>query len=41
MFSQAINSFSKEENTNISLIDLGFLGTLPKVNEEAVKKLFS
>ncbi|AEC46120.1 Asp-tRNA(Asn)/Glu-tRNA(Gln) amidotransferase subunit GatB [Mesomycoplasma hyorhinis] len=38
MFSQAINSFSKEENTNISLIDLGFLGTLPKVNEEAVKK---
>lgn len=38
MFSESLNAFSKEENTNISLIDLGFLGTLPKVNEEAVKK---
>lgn len=37
-FSPARNTFSKNPNENVSPIDLGFPGTLPYVNEEAVYK---
>ena len=37
-FSGAKNSYSERPNTNIRPVDLGFPGTLPVVNKEAVKK---
>ena len=41
MFSPSINSYDKELNTNISVIDFAFPGTLPTVNKEAVNKAIS
>lgn len=38
VFSSAKNSFSDIPNSNIRPIDMGFPGTLPVVNKEAVKK---
>ncbi|MCQ2776223.1 MAG: Asp-tRNA(Asn)/Glu-tRNA(Gln) amidotransferase subunit GatB [Bacilli bacterium] len=37
LFSNAINSYEKEANKNVSLFDVGFPGTLPILNTEAVK----
>ncbi|HLQ72592.1 MAG TPA: Asp-tRNA(Asn)/Glu-tRNA(Gln) amidotransferase subunit GatB [Bacillota bacterium] len=36
VFSSSPNGFGAEPNSNISVIDLGYPGTLPVVNEEAV-----
>jgi aspartyl-tRNA(Asn)/glutamyl-tRNA(Gln) amidotransferase subunit B len=36
MFSPSINSYDKKLNTNISVIDFAFPGTLPTVNKEGV-----
>jgi aspartyl-tRNA(Asn)/glutamyl-tRNA(Gln) amidotransferase subunit B len=41
MFSPSINSYDKKLNTNISVIDFAFPGTLPTVNKEAVNKAIS
>lgn len=41
MFSPSINSYDKNINTNISVIDFAFPGTLPTVNKEAVNKAIS
>ena len=41
MFSPSINSYNKDLNTNISVIDFAFPGTLPTVNKEAVNKAIS
>ena len=38
VFSRAKNSFSDVPNSNIRPVDMGFPGTLPVVNKEAVKK---
>lgn len=38
LFSHAPNHFGDEPNTNISPVDLGLPGSLPVLNEEAVKK---
>ena len=38
VFSRAKNSFSDIPNSNIRPVDMGFPGTLPVVNKEAVKK---
>ena len=38
VFSAARNSYSEYPNTNIRPVDMGFPGTLPVVNKEAVKK---
>lgn len=38
MFSSSINEYTKDPNTNISVIDLAFPGILPLPNKEAVKK---
>lgn len=38
MFSGSKNEYTKDANTNISVIDLAFPGTLPLPNKEAVKK---
>lgn len=38
MFSSAPNDFNASPNTNVSLIDVGYPGTLPVVNQEAVVK---
>ena len=37
MFSSAPNSFGREPNTDLAPVDLGLPGSLPVVNEEAVK----
>lgn len=37
MFSLAPIAFGKEPNTNVTLLDLAFPGTMPRVNKEAVK----
>ncbi|RKQ34627.1 Asp-tRNA(Asn)/Glu-tRNA(Gln) amidotransferase subunit GatB [Oceanobacillus halophilus] len=36
IFSPSVNAFGSEPNTNVSPIDLGYPGTLPILNEEAV-----
>ena len=41
MFSPSVNSYDKALNTNISVIDFAFPGTLPTVNKEAVNKAIS
>jgi len=41
MFSPSMNSYDKSVNTNISVIDFAFPGTLPTVNKEAVNKAIS
>lgn len=41
MFSPSVNSYDKNINTNISVIDFAFPGTLPTVNKEAVNKSIS
>ena len=41
MFSPSVNSYDKSLNTNISVIDFAFPGTLPTVNKEAVNKAIS
>lgn len=38
VFSSARNSFSEIPNSNITPVDMGFPGTLPVINKEAVKK---
>lgn len=38
MFSPVLNEFNAEPNTLVSPIDLGYPGTLPLVNKEAVRK---
>ncbi len=38
VFSDALNSYSKKANTNVSVIDVAFPGTLPIVNHECVRK---
>ena len=38
VFSSARNSYSEYPNTNIRPVDMGFPGTLPVVNKEAVRK---
>ena len=38
VFSSAENSYKDEPNSNVRPVDLGFPGTLPVVNKEAVKK---
>lgn len=38
MFSGSLNEYSKDPNTNISVIDLAFPGILPLPNKEAVRK---
>ena len=38
VFSSARNSYSSTPNSNIRPVDMGFPGTLPVVNKEAVKK---
>ena len=38
MFSSAANDFDAAPNTNASVVDLGYPGTLPVVNKEAVVK---
>ena len=38
VFSGARNSYTEEANTNIRPVDMGFPGTLPTVNKEAVRK---
>ena len=38
VFSGARNTFSEEPNSNIRPVDMGFPGTLPVVNKEAVRK---
>jgi len=38
VFSSARNSYSEYSNTNIRPVDMGFPGTLPVVNKEAVRK---
>ncbi len=38
LFSKAPNSFGDEPNTNISYVDTGQPGTLPVLNQEAVRK---
>lgn len=37
VFSAARNSYSESPNTNVSPLDMGFPGTLPVVNKEAVR----
>ncbi|WP_068676875.1 Asp-tRNA(Asn)/Glu-tRNA(Gln) amidotransferase subunit GatB [Oceanobacillus sp. Castelsardo] len=36
IFSSSVNAFGSEPNTNVSPIELGYPGTLPVLNEEAV-----
>lgn len=36
VFSPSVNAFGSEPNTNVNPIDLGYPGTLPVLNEEAV-----
>ncbi len=36
VYSHAKNAFSNEPNTNVEVIDLGYPGTLPKLNKEVI-----
>src|SRR5574344_841935 len=36
VFSEAKNAFSNDPNTNVDIIDLGYPGTLPKLNREVI-----
>lgn len=36
VYSKAKNAFSNEPNTNVEVIDLGYPGTLPKLNKEVI-----
>lgn len=36
VYSHAKNTFSNEPNTNVEVIDLGYPGTLPKLNKEVI-----
>ena len=36
MFSPSPNSFGSDVNTNVNVLDMGFPGTLPVVNKQAV-----
>lgn len=36
VFSNSLNNFSSPSNTNVSVIDIGYPGTLPKLNKEVV-----
>ena len=38
LFSHAPNRFGDEPNTNISVVDTGYPGVLPVINEVAVQK---
>ena len=38
MFSGSLNEYSKNPNTNISVVDLAFPGILPLPNKEGVRK---
>ena len=38
VFSSAKNDFSEIPNINVRPVDMGFPGTLPTVNKEAIKK---
>ena len=38
VFSSAANSYTSIANANINPVDMGFPGTLPVVNKEAVRK---
>lgn len=37
VYSHSLNSFNSEPNTNVSVLDLGYPGTLPILNKEVVK----
>ena len=37
VYSHSLNSFNSEANTNVNVIDLGYPGTLPIMNQEVVK----
>ena len=37
-FSSSLNSYASMPNTNVSPVDLGYPGVLPRVNKEAVRK---
>ena len=37
VFSKSVNNFSDSPNTNISLIDIAYPGTLPRLNKEVVE----
>ena len=39
MFSGSSNSYNTNPNENISVIDMAFPGTLPRVNKEELEKL--
>lgn len=36
VYSDSLNSFNEEANTNVNVIDLGYPGTLPKLNKEVI-----
>lgn len=36
VFSDSLNAFSPENNSNVNVIDLGYPGTLPKLNKEVI-----
>ena len=36
VFSDSINNFKDDINTNVNVIDLGYPGTLPKLNKEVI-----
>ena len=38
VFSDSINNFKDDINTNVNVIDLGFPGTLPKLNKEVINE---
>jgi len=38
IFSDSLNGYSNMGNTNVNVVDLGYPGTLPTLNEEVVKK---
>ena len=38
VFSDSINNFKDDVNTNVNVIDLGFPGTLPKLNKEVINQ---
>lgn len=38
IFSDSLNGYSNMANTNVNVVDLGYPGTLPTLNEEVVKK---
>ncbi len=36
VYSNSLNNFSNDPNTNVNVIDLGYPGTLPKLNKEVI-----